>query len=234
MSVIIDHVVNAGALKINNGGTMYVNRHLIVDQLTLHGPSSRIYVAAGAVLEAAEINGNWENVIYEEPLPVTWLEFSCKSDGKAHSLSWATAQEVNNDYIALEYATHDLVFKEITRQAGTNTASPAYYSFTHAFPVKGTSYYRLKQVDYDGKATYSKIISGTFHAFTYQLSASSLQMNTPVTGSVSLIRTDGTPAVEKVLNKEDLLRFPSLPAGMYMLRIESPQYKGLHKVYLRQ
>ncbi|MGV3540412.1 MAG: hypothetical protein ACO1OQ_11415 [Rufibacter sp.] len=230
--VIINHVIDATNLMVNNGGTMYVNRHLVVNQLAVHGPDSRIFVAADGILNAGTINGNWQNVIYEGPLPVTWLTFSCQSEKRGHLLTWSTAQEVNNDYFVVEYASEDLDFKELARQPGTNTQLVARYAFFHAFPAKGTSYYRIKQVDYDGTVSYSKVVSASVQDIFFQLSSTSLQLNAPITGTVSLIRTDGKPALERTLQKESILHFPTLPAGMYMLRIESPHYKGLHKIYL--
>jgi hypothetical protein len=97
------------------------------------------------------------------PLPIQLVVFSGKQKGSSIRLFWTTASEVNNDHFevekSMEISGFDLVEK--VRGAGNSTYTIDYFC-EDKFPYEGVSYYRLKQVDYEGKITYSKIIPVEF------------------------------------------------------------------------
>jgi hypothetical protein len=72
-------------------------------------------------------------------------------------LIWESAAEVNcQDYI-IEHSFNETDWFEIGKVKATgNSNIKQTYSYTHFYPKKGCHYYRLKQVDYDGKYQYSK------------------------------------------------------------------------------
>ncbi len=75
-------------------------------------------------------------------------------------LSWTTASEVNNAYFAIEHSLNGTDFKEIGRVAGNGTTQDRQdYNFVDRMPMNGKNYYRLRQVDFDGKVEYSAIIT---------------------------------------------------------------------------
>ena len=95
-------------------------------------------------------------------LPVTWLSFTGKAIGKTVVLDWATASEQNNHHFDIERSSDGIHFTSIgkvnaTNNPGTNNE----YRFTDLNPLIGAAYYRLRQVDLDGKFHYSIIISIT-------------------------------------------------------------------------
>lgn len=73
-------------------------------------------------------------------------------------LDWATAQEIDNEYFSIEHSTTGRDFKEIdfVKGAGTSTSKET-YQFKHDDAVVGANYYRLRQVDFDGTSTISKV-----------------------------------------------------------------------------
>jgi hypothetical protein len=92
-------------------------------------------------------------------LPVELLTFTAKIDRNSIILNWITASETNNDYFVIE-KTPD--FKPFTRWSevgyidGQGTInSITLYEHIDDTPYRGLTYYRLKQVDFDGKITYS-------------------------------------------------------------------------------
>ncbi len=91
------------------------------------------------------------------PLPVELLSFSAfKNKDNTVLLSWETATEKNNAYFIIERSTNGTTFEAIGKVVGATTSNELNkYSFTDASTVVGTNYYRLKQVDIDGKSTYS-------------------------------------------------------------------------------
>lgn len=99
------------------------------------------------------------------PLPVDLLSFSATVEPTVRRirLEWITASETNNDYFAIERSSDGLDFEEISRVKGTGTTTLMNtYTAYDTQPLPGITYYRLKQVDLDGKYAYSKIASALF------------------------------------------------------------------------
>ncbi|WP_299759522.1 T9SS type A sorting domain-containing protein [uncultured Pontibacter sp.] len=96
------------------------------------------------------------------PLPVTWLHFSGKATDKGTELSWATASERDTESFFVERAVNGRDFHSVAElaAAGNSTIKLQYRYTDSALPVQGhTLYYRLRQVDLDGKFEYSKVIA---------------------------------------------------------------------------
>ncbi len=96
-------------------------------------------------------------------LPVSLLTFTAKANKSGSvNLAWATASETNNAYFEVTRATDGVNFTKISQVAGRGNANTTQnYSTTDSKPVAGTNYYRLKQVDNDGKFALSSIVSAT-------------------------------------------------------------------------
>lgn len=94
----------------------------------------------------------------ENPLPVNLVAFSAKPKDRNVLIEWTTASEINNEYFSIESSTDAVTFKEIARVSGAfNSNVVLNYEELDKNPHQGVSYYRLKQVDYDGEFMYSKI-----------------------------------------------------------------------------
>lgn len=94
------------------------------------------------------------------PLPVELTSFNAKLVNKNTFVDWNTASEINNDYFILERSSDNVHFTELVKIEGNGTTSKShYYSFTDTKPLTGISYYRLKQVDFDGKSTTFKTVA---------------------------------------------------------------------------
>lgn len=96
-------------------------------------------------------------------LPVNLVYFKAKIVDNHVVLDWKTASEKNNDYFSVERSTNGFNFIEIERVNGSGFSSVNIsYNAIDKDIVKGTSYYRLKQTDFDGSFEYSEIISITY------------------------------------------------------------------------
>lgn len=95
----------------------------------------------------------------QTPLPVSLVSFSAKLlDNYQVRLNWQTASEINNDYFTVEKSTDASQWEEVLHINGAgNSTNLLTYSATDDHPFSGTSYYRLKQTDFDGQFSYSQI-----------------------------------------------------------------------------
>ena len=93
------------------------------------------------------------------PLPVTLLFFTGVNKNDINILNWSTAAETNNDYFSLERSSDGNGFMEILKIQGSgNSSIPLHYDAVDEKPVFPISYYRLKQVDFNGEFSYSTIV----------------------------------------------------------------------------
>ncbi len=92
-------------------------------------------------------------------LPVTWLDFTARRNGeKAVLVQWTTASEVNNKMFEVQRSRDGVNFESIGNiNAGNSPAGVQQYLFNDMKPLAGVNYYRLKQVDIDGRSSYSSI-----------------------------------------------------------------------------
>ena len=92
-------------------------------------------------------------------LPITLLHFQGRKLNTTVQLHWQTTSEQNSDYFSIEKSNDGKQFAAIGKViAAGNSNNTKNYSFTDATPGNGINYYRLRQVDKDGKFTYSPVI----------------------------------------------------------------------------
>jgi hypothetical protein len=94
------------------------------------------------------------------PLPVHFSAFDVQAEGCRVELHWSTAMEINNDYFIAERSTDGRTFKEIAKvQSAGNSMETQHYSLTDEHPTDGLNYYRIQQVDKDGKRSSTSVQS---------------------------------------------------------------------------
>ncbi|QHL87061.1 T9SS type A sorting domain-containing protein [Nibribacter ruber] len=97
---------------------------------------------------------------FPNPLPVELVKFAGVAKSGAVELSWSTASEKNNDRYEVERSANGRDFLKIGTVTGAGNSSVLlHYQFLDSSPLSGTTYYRLKQVDYDLQYEYSKVIA---------------------------------------------------------------------------
>lgn len=84
-------------------------------------------------------------------LPVELTSFNHQKVGSAIKLNWQTSSEKANDYFELLRSADGVNFEKIAKINGNGTTEVVNnYSHTDFNPLAGTSYYQLKQVDFNG------------------------------------------------------------------------------------
>ncbi len=132
--------------------------------------------SSGSTETAMTLNGtNWEaNIDFTNgqfftfatqniTLPVSLASFSAGVRSGTCLVNWTTASEANSDHFEIEHSTDGIGYNTIgSVPAKGNRQSLSQYSFTDRSPAQGLNYYRLKQVDMDGKSVLSGIMKISF------------------------------------------------------------------------
>ncbi|HEY0978966.1 MAG TPA: T9SS type A sorting domain-containing protein [Flavobacteriales bacterium] len=93
------------------------------------------------------------------PLPVELLSFQAEPSGEVVEARWSTASETNNDHFTVERSADGLAFTPVGSLPGAgNSQTVRHYTLIDSWPLDGTSYYRLRQVDTDGTTTFSDLV----------------------------------------------------------------------------
>lgn len=95
----------------------------------------------------------------DENLPITWGEISGYSNDGRNHIEWTTLSEENNDYFELLKSDNGVDFYTTGSVDGNgNSLVKQSYSFQDLSTSSTVSYYKIKQVDYDGASDVSNII----------------------------------------------------------------------------
>jgi len=96
-------------------------------------------------------------------LPITLLDFEAKRKNIYAELNWVTASETGNDGFEIEKSTDLMYWKKIAFVNGAgNSNEIIYYNYNDLLTENiqnrnSVVYYRLKQIDFNGKYSYSAI-----------------------------------------------------------------------------
>ena len=134
-----------------------------VDDITMTNEAGVFNV--GKLFNASNqlVNNSDTTTLITNLFPLTWGSFTAQKDGKVALLKWTTLQERNTAQFIVERSLNGTTFESIGAVKATgNSNAVKSYTLTDALPAKGINYYRIRQVDNDGKYSYSEIRSLTF------------------------------------------------------------------------
>lgn len=176
-----------------------------------------------------------DNVVFTSvvPLPVTYAVFEGVKQKNTAVLSWQTLTENNNKGFEVEHSRNNQYWQPLHFEKGAgNSNTQLSYAFIHNSPVKGNNFYRLKQLDLDGKASYSKIVQlnfedGAQRALVYPNPAKEqlwLQGDGFEAGATvqildvngRIVRAFGKGTVQSGASR---LNINGIPAGFYIIKI---------------
>jgi hypothetical protein len=165
--------VGTGATSAAGGSLAENETYEVQFQVTVNNPGAGNIVPS--IMNIARVKSSSDaNVIFTDdrtaiinpepgPLPVTLdrIKATLINDRKV-KLDWGTSMEINCSKYVIERSFDGRVFSEGATIAGNGTTSLFHsYSSTDGIPSYAGSavYYRLKQIDIDGKENLSKVIS---------------------------------------------------------------------------
>ena len=154
---------NADATTTYGGSTDLWGNTLTYSEVNSNNFGVAISVKkSGAGVNKARIDNIKITIYYESTLPINLAYFNIsKFDGDNNILlNWATHSEVNNDRFDIERSHDGITFEKLTSIGGHGTTSSGnIYMFIDYTAPFGINYYRLKQVDFDGKYKYYGLVS---------------------------------------------------------------------------
>lgn len=166
------------------------------------------------------------------PLPVKMGTFTATNKNNRIALNWSTETETNNAGFEVERKAGNGAYEKIgfvASKAVGATGGGYQYSFEDAaFGLRGMVQYRLKQLDLDGKATYSEIRA-------VRLGNSNISLTiypNPSRGTTNIVLPDGAGTMDVTLENfsgtvvqrwnglsNRNMQLNNLRPGVYMLRI---------------
>ena len=174
-------------------------------------------------------------------LPVKLVYFKGNKEGNSNILNWQTASEINSLGFEIQRSIDGKEFNKIGfENARGNGTTIANYSYVDNAPNVGANYYRLRQIDKDGKATFSEIIvikNGNVKQFelvntfpnptkeNVNITFNSLtenKVNIIVTNLLGKVVLTQSLVTQKGMNKV-VVNTTTLPAGNYLAIISDPQ-----------
>ena len=93
-------------------------------------------------------------------LPATWKEVKATAKEEGNLIQWTTSSEKNTKSFVVEYSYDAKDFFAASKDilAAGNSATEKLYAFNHGEEYGEMVYYRIKQIDLDGKIDYSKVV----------------------------------------------------------------------------
>lgn len=169
-------------------------------------------------------------------LPVLFTKFEAGCTNNGAMVSWSTASEFNSNYFELQRSLDGNDWTAVTTVAAAGNSSTAH---TYQLPDfnGGKAFYRIKQVDMDGRAIYTSIIRTNcqlrgIDMIIYPVPARDL-LNVVIRSDKSLktqlLLVDGTGKIVRRTNASlfngsntFLLNLKKLPSGQYIIRTNNP------------
>ncbi len=191
------------------------------------------YRASDRTLLAASYGRGFWTTTLTDVVPVSLTDFRAVDKGSYIALNWHTASEQNNKGFDIEKSSDGVRFKKIGFVNGNGTTQKeSNYTFNDNAVISDVQYYRLKQLDNDGKFTYSKVVTIKGTATPLDV----ISMSNPFTSSLDiwLTQTVSTYSFElydisgrlvytspkTTANNNTLsVNLPSLNSGIYVARL---------------
>ena len=206
-------------LTKNGGGSFTLaEAEMLLDAIDYHNDDANP-TSATRVFDVTAKDSSFQTgvavftIIYSNVLPVELVGFSAEPVEQSVELTWSTVTEVNNDYFAVQRSSDLSEWGTIGTVWGNGTTMYMEdYDFTDPDPLKGFSYYRLKQVDFNGICKTSEVRAVEIPEDNILLIADpysgSNQLIVPEDweGMIHIIDLYGGTLFQQAINTEELLR----------------------------
>lgn len=233
---------NTSSIEIN-GAQLQSGNNTLVAEVTDGTTLSRVYQpATSGYLHSV----SW-TIANLAPVPVEWLDFNAQLVKNKAVLDWSTATERQTSHFNIQKSTDNTSFSTIGKVAAAgSSATRRDYAFTDPESVQDMTYYRIEQVDQDGKSELSPIkMLNRVEQLRYEIYPNpvedflGVQVSTRYAGDIELSLYDMNGALLYTIKREGLdfttehIDMAQWPAGNYLLKIASDA-GALEKMIVKQ
>ncbi|MEZ4911791.1 MAG: T9SS type A sorting domain-containing protein [Saprospiraceae bacterium] len=162
--------------------------------------------------------------------PVKFGDIKVTPTSKGNLINWTTLSEANSDFFEIQFSTNGTVYNNIGEvKCHGNTNVEQQYEFIHHTDNNSNGFYRLKQIDFDGKYFFSNvvivrhIIKTQNQQILYPNPTSDfVQVNgLSVISSFKIINTSGSTCISGTISTNEPLNISMLDPGLYNMVIEN-------------
>ncbi|MFZ9241357.1 MAG: T9SS type A sorting domain-containing protein, partial [Chitinophagaceae bacterium] len=160
-------------------------------------------------------------------LPVRWKGVAAEKKDKSVVIKWETLTEQITDKFIVQHSVNGKEWKNIgTVKAARNSILTKQYDMIHFMPVNGINYYRIQQIDLDGKYEFSIIVKLMINSTEIGMKIlgnpvtnGRMQVNAGVQEELKVFSLDGKPMKQLVLQEgTNEIDVTSWPKGIYLLK----------------
>jgi hypothetical protein len=156
------------------------------------------------------------------------VSFLAKETREGILLNWNTSNEINSNLFDVQHSTDGSHWNNIGNvTAAGNSVADKSYSYLHTSPAFGNNFYRLNQIDIDGKSTYSNVVSilstipnTAVKILSNPIQNGLLQVQVGQVQSIVLQNAVGQIMVQKTLAQGlNNINVGNLPKGIYFVKV---------------
>lgn len=177
-------------------------------------------------------------VVTTGALPLTWVYFTVKEKQSKAELSWGTTDELHTAYFVIERSVGGS-FIAIDSVPAKNVSGDHDYSYSDAAAPAGTVRYRIKQVDLDGKYSYSKVVVISIASRQAAISLypnpakESLKVVLPsgvLRAALTVYDANGKVVMNTAVNNGEVISISKLPQGMYTVLVQEGEKRWVERL----
>jgi hypothetical protein len=200
-----------------------------------------------AAFSVANVNGDLTSCSYPfSVLPVLWQNFTAtEQKNETVSVAWEVSQQINDKGYYVERSADGINWNQLGFVASSgNSEGTAQYFFTDESPASGKNYYRISEVDMDGKENYSEI--RTANIDNNSATTVSVWPN-PATDVIHVQTNNETYSIARIYNQSGALigetkiqagvntiNVSNLSFGVYIINIKAADGQSYNKKFIKQ
>ncbi len=172
------------------------------------------------IIDGIRVSNSWLTSV----LPVKLVNFSANLSNNQTELNWSTASETNNKGFEIERSNDGKNFTTIAFVQGAGNSNRL-LSYSFIDDNKATAYYRLKQIDFDGKFEYSNLVKVNSDELLIDLNPNPFNDNIVISSANKIVNAEiidingKTKIMEIINNNKATINTSSLSSGVYFVRV---------------
>ena len=177
-------------------------------------------------------------------LPVTFSSFTAQKQNKTVKLNWSTEQEINSSHFIIERSANGRAWQSIgSIAAAGNSSNHLEYNAYDNLPLNGTGYYRIKQVDKDGRMQVSVVKTVSFDVgYTISIAPNpakdfitvTMDRISNVASTIQLFNALGNLVFTQKINLSKInINTSAFARGLYFIKISNAGEVAMQKVLLQ-